>query len=217
MQTVFQRASKELAIRSLVRYFRDCSSSGRAYCTNPYLLAAHGKQEYCNPIVNRHDNPEEKMNDEIRKQINESHRFGNFADHLSKNAIKWHVDGHDYMWALSELLDSARDVIFIMDWWLTPELYLRRPPAKYPYWRLDKVLQRKAQQGVKIYVIVYKEVTQTMSMSSKHTKAALEALHPNIAFMHYPDHIGSKDTAEFWSHHEKRTPITHSHHLIQLE
>ena len=44
------------------------------------------------------------------------------------------------------------------DWWLTPELYLRRPPAYYPEWRLDRILKRKAQQGVKIYVVVYKEV-----------------------------------------------------------
>ena len=44
------------------------------------------------------------------------------------------------------------------DWWLTPELYLRRPPACHPEWRLDRVLKRKAEQGVKIYVIVYKEV-----------------------------------------------------------
>lgn len=151
----------------------------------------------------RHDTPQEKMHDEIREQINASHRFRSFADQRTDNAIKWHVDGHDYMWAVSELLDNARDVIFILDWWLTPELYLRRPPAKYPQWRLDKLLQRKAQQGVKIYVVVYKEVTQTMSMSSKHTKAALEALHPNIACMRHPDHIGSKDTVEFWSHHEK--------------
>jgi hypothetical protein len=46
----------------------------------------------------------------------------------------------------------------IKDWWLTPELYLRRPPADHPEWRLDRVLKRKAQQGVKIYVVVYKEV-----------------------------------------------------------
>ncbi|KIN99261.1 hypothetical protein M404DRAFT_155707 [Pisolithus tinctorius Marx 270] len=151
----------------------------------------------------RHDTPEEKMNDKIRAEINASHRFESFAGQRTENAIKWHVDGHDYMWAVSELLDNARDVIFIMDWWLTPELHLRRPPAKYPEWRLDKVLQRKAQQGVRVYVIVYKEVTQTMSMSSKHTKAALEALHPNIVCMRHPDHIGSKDTVEFWSHHEK--------------
>jgi len=25
-----------------------------------------------------------------------------------------HIDGHDYMWAVSEMLDNARDVIFIM-------------------------------------------------------------------------------------------------------
>jgi phospholipase D1/2 len=46
----------------------------------------------------------------------------------------------------------------VKDWWLTPELYLRRPPAYYPEWRLDRVLKRKAEQGVKVYVIVYKEV-----------------------------------------------------------
>jgi phosphatidylserine/phosphatidylglycerophosphate/cardiolipin synthase-like enzyme len=86
-----------------------------------------------------------------------------------------HIDGHDYFYALSEMLDSARECIFIMvcvslalisailvtlvkDWWLSPELYLRRPPAYHPEWRLDKILRRKAQQGVKIYVIVYKEV-----------------------------------------------------------
>ena len=45
---------------------------------------------------------------------------------------------------------------------------------------------------MKIYVIVYKEVTQTMTMSSHHTKVTLEALHPNIACMRHPDHIGSK-------------------------
>lgn len=70
----------------------------------------------------RHDTPQEKMNDEIREQINASHRFRSFADQRTDNAIKWHVDGHDYMWAVSELLDNARDVIFILDWWLTPEL-----------------------------------------------------------------------------------------------
>jgi phospholipase D1/2 len=101
------------------------------------------------------------------------------------------------------MLDSARECIFILDWWLTPELYLRRPPADNPEWRLDRVLKRKAQQGVKIYVIVYKEVTLAMSMNSDHTKKALEALDPNIACMRHPDHLGSKDDVEVWSHHEK--------------
>ncbi|OJT05426.1 Phospholipase D1 [Trametes pubescens] len=162
--------------------------------------------------IGRHDDPEEKRADMVRAEIMAGHRFHSFADQRSQNFVKWHVskpaisahiDGHDYMWAVSELLESAREAIFILDWWLTPELYLRRPPAKYPEWRIDRILKRKAEQGVKVYVIVYKEITQTMSMSSHHTKVRLEALHPNITCMRHPDHIGSKDDVEFWSHHEK--------------
>ena len=54
------------------------------------------------------------------------------------------------------------------------------------------MLKRKAEEGVKIYVIAYKEVVQTMTMSSHHTKETLDALHPNVACMRHPDHIGSK-------------------------
>ncbi|PBK59664.1 phospholipase D1, partial [Armillaria solidipes] len=82
-------------------------------------------------------------------------------------------------------------------------LYLRRPPADYLEYRLDRLLKRKAEQGVKIYVIVYKEVTQTMAMGSWHTKHTLDDLHPNINCLRHPDHIGSKDSVQFWSHHEK--------------
>ncbi|KAH9914591.1 phospholipase D/nuclease [Fomitopsis serialis] len=151
----------------------------------------------------RHDTPEEKRIDALRTEINDGHRFQSFAEQRPSNAVKWHIDGHDYFYAVSEVLDSARECIFILDWWLTPEVYLRRPPAFNKEWRLDRLLKRKAEEGVRIYVVVYKEVTQEMSMDSSHTKHALEALHPNIACMRHPDHIGSKDDVEFWSHHEK--------------
>jgi phospholipase D1/2 len=61
-------------------------------------------------------------------------------------------------YALSLAQMNIIRMTIIKDWWLTPELYLRRPPADHPEWRLDRVLKRKAQQGVKIYVAVYKEV-----------------------------------------------------------
>ncbi|KAJ7932951.1 hypothetical protein B0H13DRAFT_1953904 [Mycena leptocephala] len=168
-------------------------------------FASHARDEAIgiwNPN-RRHDDPEEKRQDEIRAEINAGHRFNSFATEREGNFVKWHIDGHDYFWALSEMLDSAREAIFIQDWWLTPELYLRRPPAYHPEWRLDRLLKRKAEEGVQIHIIVYKEVTQTMSMSSKHTKNWLESLHPNITCLRHPDHIGAKDTVEFWSHHEK--------------
>ena len=66
----------------------------------------------------------------------------------------------------------------IMDWWLTPELYLRRPPVYHQEWRLDRLLKRKAEQGVKIYVIVYKEVRNHCVASSRYRGGSLDAIFP---------------------------------------
>lgn len=50
-----------------------------------------------------------------------------------------------------------------MDWWLSPELYLRRPPAQNNKYRLDNMLQAAAERGVEIKIIVYKEVAQALT------------------------------------------------------
>ena len=133
--------------------------------------------------------------------------------------------------------------------WLSPELYLRRPPSRNEQYRIDRMLQVAAQRGVKVNIIVYKEVEQaltrkylsptlpkylhsllphgvdpftkaishlgiaatfaslehieaenplitTMTVSSAHTKHALEALHPNIAVFRHPDHLPDAQTFE---------------------
>jgi hypothetical protein len=35
---------------------------------------------------------------------------------------------------------------------------LKRPPAKYPEYRIDALLKRKAEEGVLIYIVVYKVI-----------------------------------------------------------
>ncbi|KAI7898091.1 uncharacterized protein BX663DRAFT_526183 [Cokeromyces recurvatus] len=106
-----------------------------------------------------------------------------------------------YCRAVSEAIENAKECIYIEDWWLTPELFMRRPPSKYPEYRLDTLLKRKADQGVKIYVVVYKEVELALTLDSRHTKDALQALSDNIIVQRHPDHdIGG---TFFWSHHEK--------------
>jgi len=35
-------------------------------------------------------------------------------------------------------------------------VYLRRPPAQHEQYRLDRILKRKAEQGVRIFVQIYK-------------------------------------------------------------
>ncbi|KAJ3861230.1 putative phospholipase D [Lentinula novae-zelandiae] len=135
----------------------------------------------------RRDDPEEKAADALRAEINASNRFDSFGRRT------WHVDYRLYpeCWTVRR----------------RPLSFICAPSAKHSEWSLDKVLKRKAQQGVKVYVVVYKEVSQTMSMSSKHAKTALEQLNPPgthyIQCMRHPEHIGAQETVEFWSHHEK--------------
>ncbi|KAI8886590.1 phospholipase D/nuclease [Backusella circina FSU 941] len=144
-------------------------------------------------------NPGQQCEDDREEEyLLEEHRYQSFAPIRQDAMVKYFIDGHDYCWAVSEAIESAEECIFIEDWWLSPELYLRRPPAKYPEYRIDALLKRKAEQGVMIYIVVYKEVELAMTLDSAHTKKTLQGLHENIR---HPDHaVGG---TFFWSHHEK--------------
>lgn len=48
------------------------------------------------------------------------------------------------MATVADAIDKAKEEIFIADWWLSPEIYMKRPAIDGDYWRLDKLLQRKA-------------------------------------------------------------------------
>jgi phospholipase D1/2 len=96
-------------------------------------------------------------------EFHSQHRFSSFAPERQGNDIKWYVDGCSYMYAVSLALERARESIWILDWWLSPELYLRRPPAKNQQYRIDRMLEAAAQRGVKVNIIVYKEVTQALT------------------------------------------------------
>lgn len=180
--------------------------------------ASHLKHKFgkFHNIINpnhRHDEEHEKATDQKRSNIAEGHRFQSFAPERDNNLVKWYVDGRDYFWAVSEALENAKETIYIEDWWLSPELFLRRPPYFNQEWRLDQVLKRRAEAGVKIYVIVYKEVSQALTCNSAHTKLALNSLCPkgspgygNIHVLRHPDHNifeNAGDMTFYWAHHEK--------------
>ncbi|KAF9099934.1 hypothetical protein BGX23_008706 [Mortierella sp. AD031] len=131
-----------------------------------------------------------------------SHRFGSFAPQREDAKVRYYVDGKDYFHAVSDAILAAKNEIYIADWWLSPELYLRRPPEKNEEFRLDRLLKKKAQDGVKIYVVVYKEISLALTLDSAHTKTWLQDLHPNIQVQRHPDHI-SVNATQFWAHHEK--------------
>lgn len=80
-----------------------------------------------------------------------------------------------------------------------------RPGTLHEKWRLDRCLARAAERGCDVRIIVYKEVEKALVLKSRHTKHALEKLHPNIKVMRHPDHtaLEGMSVTLFWAHHEK--------------
>ncbi|KAI9851250.1 MAG: Phospholipase D1 [Thelocarpon superellum] len=135
-------------------------------------------------------------------------RFDSFAPIRTGVHAQWLVDGRDYMWNVSRAINMARDVIYIHDWWLSPELYMRRPAAISQKWRLDRLLQRKANEGVKVFVIVYRNINSAIPIDSSYTKFSLLDLHPNVFVQRSPNQI--RQNTFFWAHHEKICVVDHT-------
>ncbi|CAL1712514.1 unnamed protein product [Somion occarium] len=141
----------------------------------------------------------------LEKVARESHytgtnRFDSFAPIRLNVAAQWLVDGRDYFWNLSRAILLAKESIYIHDWWLSPELKMRRPGLdKY---RLDRLLEKKAKEGVNIYIILYQEVSsRTTPTDSNYAKQRLISLHPNILVQRSPSHF--QTGTFYWAHHEK--------------
>ena len=132
------------------------------------------------------------------------------------NECQWFIDGKSYFEDLFQKLMEANNSIYISGWWLSPEVFLRRPVNIAPYLevikdkkeinvqvqnmtRLMDILRYKAKQGVKIYILIYKEFSIALTLNSAHTEDILNKLHKNIKVTRYP----SFWKTWLWSNHEK--------------
>ena len=164
------------------------------------------RELWCNEITLRM----EKL-----KKIIDNNIYGAYTNEKLNNMAYWFVDGKDYFLDLKEKLESAKETIFITDWWMSPEIYLERPvdsevymALEYqkkdrkeipPYTRLKDILYQLAIKGIKIYILVYQECSYALTLDSQHTQKSLEKLHPNIIVTRHPSGISDL----LWSHHEK--------------
>ena len=120
--------------------------------------------------------------------------------------MKWFVDGSSYFDDLYQKILEAKETIFLAGWWISPELFLQRPVCTEnpgPLNKLQDVLKYKADRGVLIYILIFKEVSLALNLSSGHSKKMFYNIHPNIKITRHP-----KSNFELmWSHHEKMVVI----------
>lgn len=137
--------------------------------------------------------------------------YGSFAPVRKDTDCQWFVDGSAYFEAVSQAIQMAEQEIFITDWWLSPEIYLKRPSFANQ-WRLDTMLQKKAEQGVRIFILLYKEFELGISINSVYTKRTLMKMHKNIAVLRHPD--AARGGTLLWSHHEKLVVIDQKYAFV---
>uniref|UniRef100_A0A452TZP9 Phospholipase n=1 Tax=Ursus maritimus TaxID=29073 RepID=A0A452TZP9_URSMA len=125
------------------------------------------------------------------------HRFGSYAAVQENTLAKWYVNAKGYFEDVASAMEEAEEEIFITDWWLV-FIY---GGFVWRFLQLD-------QQGVRIFVMLYKEVELALGINSEYSKRTLMRLHPNIKVMRHPDHVSS--SVYLWAHHEKLVVIDQS-------
>ena len=145
------------------------------------------------------------------KEIIKNNKYKAYTNEKINNYAHWFIDGQDYFNDLFEKLMGAKKSIFITDWWMSPEVWLKRPIFESDYKtffkkknpetlsRLMDVLEYKAKKGVKIYILLYYECSLALTLDSKYTQDTLEKLHKNILVTRHP----TDKLDLLWSHHEK--------------
>ncbi|CAF5001835.1 unnamed protein product [Rotaria sp. Silwood1] len=76
------------------------------------------------------------------------------------------------MLANAKALLTSKEEVFIIDWWLSPELMLIRSADEKAF-RLDNILGRIAGAEVRVHVMLYKEMPFALALNSLYTKTKL--------------------------------------------
>ena len=150
------------------------------------------------------------------KLLVDKNKYNSYTNLKKYNLCHWFVDGKDYFEDLYQKLMEAKHSIYMTDWWMSPEVFLRRPVNEKIYKdmasrkeitqnffqnmsRLMDVLDYKARQGVKVYILIYYECSLALTLNSKHTENMLIKLNNKIKVTRHP----SDAFTLMWSHHEK--------------
>eukprot|EP00927_Polykrikos_kofoidii_P001730 TRINITY_DN10675_c0_g1_i2.p1 TRINITY_DN10675_c0_g1~~TRINITY_DN10675_c0_g1_i2.p1 ORF type:complete len:1501 (+),score=213.33 TRINITY_DN10675_c0_g1_i2:240-4742(+) len=126
-----------------------------------------------------------------------SQRFGGSSP-LRKNCrATLLVDGAAHFGAVHRALREAKHSIYVSDWQLTATLTLSRSGDHDFDEKLVEVLKEKAEAGVQVFVVLYREAA-LMVNDSAGAASILKKAHPNINVLRHPRY-----KAWLWSHHEK--------------
>ena len=96
------------------------------------------------------------MRNDFGKCFIQTNRFKSFAPVRLNQEGRWYVDGQHFMSDVADLINYATEEIYITDWWLSPEIYLKRGKDFSNEFRLDILLRKKAVSiSISISIIIH--------------------------------------------------------------
>ena len=144
------------------------------------------------------------INNEKAKGFIQTNQLQSYAPERKNEFCRWYVNAAGYMEDIMYGILNAKEEIFITDWWLCPEIYLKRPVQTQLDHRLDQILFKKAREGVKVYVLLFKEVKFALGLVSSRVKKVLTQDNENIKVLRHPKNSNKSPLLmTMWSHHEK--------------
>jgi len=149
----------------------------------------------------------------------EQYRFGSFSPVREYEGARWFVNASSYYTALTSALKAAKHEIMITGWMITPELVLTRSGSCSfseetgltgpEVFSLDQILKEKAEEGVVVRVLMYREQEVAMANSSAYAEQVLTQAHPKIQVIRHSrgsmlgGFLYGAAAETWWSHHEK--------------
>ena len=150
-----------------------------------------------------------------KRSLEYSNKYDSFASITKNNYCKYFIDGKDYYQDLSEQLLNAKEKIYIADFHINPELFLVRPVDEKIYLEMAKnkiltkdfgknmsrlmdILDYKAREGVKIFILLYYDY-YFLRLNSKYAQNIFSKLNKNINLIRFPKDSNNK----LWTNHEK--------------
>ncbi|GMI14270.1 hypothetical protein TrLO_g13085 [Triparma laevis f. longispina] len=117
---------------------------------------------------------------------------------------QWFVNGQSYFSHLYDALSKAKWQILISGWYLSADTYLKRPIKDNEHTRLDRVIEKACQRGVKVYIMIFHEPV-VMAHNTTYTLERFNNLNHkgNLNIMRH----GDPAVLPFWSHHDKHITI----------
>ncbi|GMH55517.1 hypothetical protein TrRE_jg10713 [Triparma retinervis] len=132
----------------------------------------------------------------------EPRNSGSLLTHGSMSSFaQWFISPKDLWENIHDSLLAAKDQVLIAGWWISPEIFLKRPHSKFPESRLDRVIGKIAAAGVKVYILQFRE-PKVMPLKSEWTRECFLSLnngHKNIQYLRH----GDVTFPYMFSHHEK--------------